>query len=235
MRALRLSFLAMLTGAFLGAAALLWVLPALRGAVMPRAFGLEPAAPGVWVEAAMTPGARAALVAEIASARARIAAFYGPARAHLILLACKTAACDRALGGRGAAAVTYSVGAVSVVRLGVRGLDPGILTHELAHTETHARLGFWGQITGRLPAWFDEGLSVVISGDARYLDLAGPRPGCLRPPRPDLPTSPFDWVPQAATDRMLYAEAACAVLGWAEAQGGADAILGALDRGVALP
>ena len=234
MRAVRLSLLAILVGAALGAAALLWFLPALRGALMPRAFGLDRAVPGVWVEGAMTPAARADLVAGIAAARARVAAFYGPPRAHLSVLACATEACERALGGRGAAAVTYSAGAVSVLRLAPRGLDPVILTHELTHAETHARLGLWGQISGRMPVWFDEGLSVVVSGDPDYL---GPSPGraCLRRPRPDLPASPFDWAPAAAADRRLYAEAACAVLDWADRHGGLAAIPAALEQGARLP
>lgn len=234
MRAVRLSLLAIVVGAGLGAAALVWFLPALRGAVMPWAFGLERTGPGVWVEGTMTPAARADLVAGIAAARARIAAFYGPPRAHLTVLACATEACDRALGGRGAAAVTYSAGAVSVLRLAPRGLDPVILTHELAHAETHARLGLWGQISGRMPVWFDEGLSVVISGDPHYLGGA-PGAACLRAPRPDLPASPFDWAPQAAADRRLYAEAACAVLDWAKRHGGLAAIPEALDQGARLP
>lgn len=234
MRAVRLSLLAILVGAALGAAALLWFLPALRGALMPRAFGLDRAAPGVWVEAGMAPEARAGLVAGIATARARIAVFYGPPRAHLRVLACATEACDRALGGRGAAAVTYSAGPVSVLRLAPRGRDPVILTHELAHAETHARLGLWGQISGRMPTWFDEGLSVVISNDPRYLGGA-PGRACLRAPRADLPASPFDWAPRAAADRRLYAEAACAVLDWADRHGGLAAIPVALDQGARLP
>lgn len=232
---MRLSLLAILAGALLGAAALLWVLPALRGALVPRAFGLEQTAPGIWVEARMTPPARAALVAEIDAARARIAAFYGAPRAHLRVLACDSNACERALGGRGAAAVTYSAGAVSVVRTGPRGRDPVILTHELAHAETHARLGLWGQITGRMPIWFDEGLSVLISADPQYLYVAGGRRTCLRPPRADLPQSPFDWAPAAAADRMLYAEAACAVLLWADRHDGLAAIPAALEQGARLP
>ncbi|AOZ69635.1 hypothetical protein LPB142_10155 [Rhodobacter xanthinilyticus] len=233
MRALKLSLLAMVAGGLLGLGALVAFLPVLRGALAPGAYGLAEAAPGVFVEAGMAAPERAALLAEIAAARANVAAFYGPARAHLRILACASAACDRALGGRGAAAVTYSLGPVSVVRLAPRGLGLTILTHELAHTETHARLGLWGQLSGRMPTWFDEGLSVLISQDPRYL---GPPPApCLRPPRADLPQSPFDWAPAAALDRMLYAEAACAVYLWAEARGGRAAVLAALAAGARLP
>ena len=93
--------------------------------------------------------------------------------------------CDARLGGRGAAAVTYSLGPISIVRIAPRGLSPTVLTHELAHTETHARLGFIGQLSRRMPTWFDEGLSVVISNDPRYLGPGSGPARCLRVPRDD--------------------------------------------------
>ncbi|MPL73047.1 hypothetical protein SDC9_18840 [bioreactor metagenome] len=232
---MRISLLALALGAGLGVAALLAFLPALRGAACPRCFGLEPAGGGLWVEASMPAHARAALAAEVRAARARIAAFYGPPRAHLRLIACETAACDRRLGGRGAAAVTYSLGPVSVVRLAPRGLSATVLTHELAHAETHAQLGLRGQLGGRLPTWFDEGLSVVISDDRRYL---GPGQGvarCRRAPRADLPATPFDWAPLAARDPGLYAEAGCAVLHWLQDSGGAAGLRARFAAAAALP
>lgn len=235
MRALRKTVLALGLGAALGGAALLWFFPALRGGLCPSCYGLEESAPGLWVEAAMAPEARTALIAEVAAARATIARFYGPAQAHLRILACESAACDRRLGGRGAAAVTYSLGALSVVRLSPRGLNETILTHELAHTETHARLGFFAQISGRMPAWFDEGLSVVISDDARYLAPGIGPERCRKPPREGLPTSAFDWAPLAAKDRMLYAEAACAVELWLHVNGGEAGLMAALTERRALP
>ena len=230
---MRISLLALALGAGLGLAALLAFLPALRGAACPRCFGLDPAGAGLWVEASMPAHARVALAAEVRAARARIAAFYGPPRAHLRLIACESAACDRRLGGRGAAAVTYSLGSVSVVRLAPRGLSATVLTHELAHAETHAQLGLRGQLGGRLPTWFDEGLSVVISDDPRYLGPGQGAARCRRAPRADLPETPFDWAPLAARDPGLYAEAGCAVLRWLAAEGGAaglrDLFSGAID------
>lgn len=234
-RAFRKGVLALALGAALGVVALLWFFPALRGGACPVCYGLERAAPGLWVEPAMPTAARTALAAEVASARAAIAAFYGPSQAHLRLIACSTTACDRRLGGRGAAAVTYSLGRWSVVRLGPRGLNQTILTHELAHTETHARLGLWGQLTGQMPAWFDEGLSVLISQDARYLLPGEDAAQCRKSPRKNLPTSAFDWAPMAGRERMLYAEAACAVALWLDANGGRAALLTRLETGAAFP
>ncbi|MDD8024482.1 MAG: hypothetical protein PHX82_15385, partial [Paracoccaceae bacterium] len=161
--------------------------------------------------------------------------FYGVPRGHLRILACETSACDRRLGGRGAAAVTYSLGPVSVVRLAPRGLSQTILTHELAHTETHARLGVIGQIRGRLPAWMDEGLSVLVSDDPRYLGPATGAARCLRAPRAALPASTFDWARMAARDHGLYAEAACAVVHWAEENGGLAALRARIHSGAVLP
>lgn len=226
---------ALALGAGLGLGALLWFLPALRGGICPGCMGLEEVTPALWVEASMPDHARRALAAEVEAARARIAAFYGPPRAHLRILACESRACDRRLGGRGAAAVTYSLGPVSVVRLAPRGLNATILTHELAHTETHARLGLIGQVTNRMPTWFDEGLSVVISGDPRYLGPGSGAARCLRAPRADLPASPFDWAPLAAKDRMLYAEAGCAVEIWLSENGHLAGLLARMDAGGALP
>ena len=235
MRHMRTFLIALLGGAALGLLALAWFFPVLRGAACPACAGLERAAPGLWVEADMPEHARVALAAQIRAARGRVAAFYGPPQARLIVLACMSDACDRRLGGRGAAAVTYSLGAHSVVRIAPRGLSPVVLTHELAHTETHARLGIFAQISGRMATWFDEGLSVLISNDPQYL-----RPGigagrCLLPPQADLPETPHSWVRQAARDPMLYAQAACAVLLWAEAHGGLAQIGTELAAGRRLP
>ncbi|MDF2142782.1 hypothetical protein [Paenirhodobacter sp. CAU 1674] len=235
MRILRKFLIATGLGAGLGLVALAGFFPVLRGAICPGCYGLEQVAPGVYVEASMPPAARAALLAQLGASRAQIAAFYGPPKAHLRILACETRHCDRRLGGRGAAAVTYSLGPVSVVRLAPRGLSQTILTHELAHTETHARLGVTGQIRGRLPTWMDEGLSVLISDDPRYLGPGTGTARCLRTPRADLPSSAFDWAPLAARETWLYAEAACAVLHWADAHGGLAALRTRLESGARFP
>ncbi|OOY12569.1 hypothetical protein BMG00_01580 [Thioclava marina] len=234
-RVIRVSFLALAAGGTLGLLALLWFYPVLAAGICPRCFGLDRAAPAIFVDRAMPRDDRRALVETIDAARAQVARFYPERAAHSRILACSTEECDRRLGGRGAAAVTYSLGPWAVVRVAPRGLTGTILAHELAHTETHARLGMLGQIRGKMPAWFDEGLSVLVSDDPRYLNPGAGIERCKALPDQPLPVSPFEWAPLAGRDNGLYAQAACAVLIWAAHQGGDPAILARLDTGTAFP
>ncbi|ETD84679.1 hypothetical protein U703_06045 [Rhodobacter capsulatus YW1] len=208
------SLLALGLGGFLGLVALLALLPAPRAALCPGCFGLVRATDTLWVEAAMPAPDRLRLIAQIAAAKAQVARALGPTRGRLRLLACQTAACDRRLGGRGAAAVTYSFGPVAVVRLSPRGLSTTILAHELTHVALHARMGPVGQLADRLPAWADEGLAVIVSDDPRYLAPGSGLRRCRKTPRPVLPETARDWLHLAAQERDIYAEAACAMLGW---------------------
>ncbi|PTV94788.1 hypothetical protein C8J27_10656 [Rhodobacter aestuarii] len=234
-KSFRKAILALALGAGLGAVALLVFFPALRGALCPSCYGLEQVSSELFVEAEMPLHARLALLREVAQARGQIEAALGPARAHLRILACQSDACDRRLGGRGAAAVTYSLGPISVVRLAPRGLSLTILTHELTHTETHARMGALGQLRGRMPTWMDEGVAVIVSNDPRYLGPGQGAERCLKRPRATLPVSPFIWGPLAGQDRDIYAEAACATLMWMDKNGGASALWARLDAAEPLP
>ena len=69
-----------------------------------------------------------------------------------------------------------------------------LLAHEFSHVELHAQIGVFRLLMGAIPAWFDEGLAVIVADDPRYL-----RPGatsatrCSAEPGGDLPSSPFKW------------------------------------------
>jgi hypothetical protein len=199
--------------------------PALAAALCPPCFGLERAAPELYVERGMPPADRARLMADHAAAKAHLAAVFHDAGPRALLLACVTDTCNRRLGGRpgasGALAETLSTRLGSVVRLSPRGQSRTILTHELAHVALAQRNATTRVITGGLPAWVNEGLAVILSDDPRYLN-AGETSAqrCKAAPRPDLPTNPHDWGRRAGADTGLYAEAACAMLVWLEGHGG---------------
>lgn len=208
-------------------------LPAMAAYVCPSCYGLEPVSSSLFVESAMSAADRTTLRETVAEASERVATFYGSFDRRPTVLACATEACTRRLGGRGARATAFGT---LFVRTSPRGLDQTILAHEFSHVEFHARVGDYRFLTGSVPAWFDEGLAVVVSNDARYLGAgATSRTRCLADPDGDLPSNPFRWaqeVEDSGRSRTMYAQAACRVMRWMEANGGKTGLLAVLQRGV---
>jgi len=211
--------------------------PAMAAYVCPSCYGLEPIASHLFVESAMPVADRATLRATVAAATAQVANFYGSFDRRPTVLACATAACDHRLGGRAARATTFGT---LFIRLSPRGLDQTIVTHEFSHVEFHARVGDVRLLTGSVPAWFDEGLAVIVSNDSRYLNPGvSSKTRCLAEPGSDMPSSPFQWSIQTGKMPDLYAQAACRVMRWLDANGGVIglrvAIQGVADGSRRLP
>jgi hypothetical protein len=191
---------------------LVWRVPVLGAVVCAQCYGLQAVAPRVYLESAAGSGEKDRLLAAVTEGRIRVEAALGRMAAQPYILACSSADCDRRLGGKGAAAVADGAFAI---RVSPHGIDPVILTHEFTHIAVHERFSALALHSGALPAWFDEGLAVVISEDPRYLATGREgRERCTRPPRPDLPVSVWEWGRRAGNDRDLYASAACRVLIW---------------------
>lgn len=204
--------------------------PPLAAAVCPACYGLQRAGPGLIVETDMPAAARARLAGDAAAARDTVRAFYGAFDDAPLLIACATAACEHRLGGRGALALTWSTPFGDVIHLSPEGLNASILTHEFSHVALHRRIGFKAMVEENVPAWFDEGLAVIVSADARYLkpgEAAAAR--CVAGPEGPLPAGISEWGARAGRDRMIYAAAACRTLLWMEANGGREGVLRALD------
>ncbi len=215
--------------AALGAASVPIAMPALAAYACPACYGLERVTPTLYVEAAMPAQDRTKLQETIAASEVRVAGFYGSFERRPTLLACMSEACDRKLGGRGARATTYTTPGGSFIRIAPRGLNETIVSHEFSHVELHRRIGAWKLFMEAVPAWFDEGTAVVVSGDERYL-----KPGaegaqrCTVPPDGPLPESHFAWGAAAGKTPGLYAMATCKVLLWMDANGGRPGLLAAL-------
>ena len=190
-------------------ASLPFALPASAAYLCPSCYGLERMERGVYVERGHDHGA---LPDVLAAARERTMAGFGiDVLPHATLLVCATEGCDRRLGGRGAKARAFGDRFVTVAPT---GRTETILSHELAHIVLHERVGTLGLLRGDLPAWKDEGIAVLVSGDVRYYDREGEDHACRGGPGDDLPDSPWEWARRMRPDThlSLYAQAACRVL-----------------------
>jgi len=205
-----------------------FIAPAVAAYGCPHCYGLERLTDGIYVEREMPEADRAALQGLIGRAAKRVEDFYGSFEHVPVLLVCGTSVCDRKTGGRGARAETYGS---AFIRVSPRGISETILAHEFSHAELHGRIGAWRMLRGALPAWFDEGLAVVISDDERYL-APGPTAAarCRAEPDADARVGFFAWGSVAGKTPGLYAQAACRMLRWMEANGGRAGLLAAVDE-----
>ena len=205
--------------------------PAIAAVACPGCYGLERVSARVYMETAAGKAGRDLVQAEIVKARKRVKGFYGSLSTRPYMLICITPACDRKLGGKGARATTYFSFGASLIRVSSRGVSETFFSHEMSHAELNARLGFVKLITGTLPAWFNEGLAVVVSWDKRYItSMSASQPKCSLDTSRNLPASPFRWLRQAGKDRQLYQRAACRVLQWMQRHGGKAGVLMAISR-----
>ncbi|MFI6496087.1 hypothetical protein [Nonomuraea typhae] len=193
-----------------------WAYPSVAATACPGCYGLHPTGPGVYMEKGADPSPA---LATVSAATQLVESFYGRRQSSPRVLICTTPSCYKRIGGgreKGVAVLNQAV------MLSPTGLDPVIVAHEMSHVELHARL------SGEVPQWFDEGLAVVVSGDARYLKSTGDP--CLAEPSGPLPETLPDWLRAASADSGTYAKAACQVSRWLTAHGGRDGVLRLIDR-----
>ncbi|SDT32479.1 hypothetical protein [Actinoplanes derwentensis] len=192
--------------------------PAIAAMACPQCHGLSGLGGGVYADRD-DPGYR--LMVE--TAQQRIAAFYGERTSDARVLICATEDCYRGIGGGGEKGRAFGRWALM---LSPAGANETIATHELAHIEMHKRLG---SSYDRVPRWFDEGLAVVISDDARYLRPASEPDRCRLPYADAAPVVDMDWAvaTKDGSDRG-YLQSACVVSRWLNDRGGAPAVLAAI-------
>ena len=196
----------------------LWSSPAVAAYLCPSCFGLIKVEAGVYAEKG-TPD----INQNIQQARARVVAYNGAFDHNPTLIICHSAACHARLGSGGARAVTYGT---SFIYVSPRGLQPEILAHEFSHVELHARVGLWGMLAGTIPAWFDEGMAVLVSGDQRYLNAENQAENCDAVRAAELPTSTREWRRQSGQHaQTLYHDAGCAAQARLAQRGGLAAAM----------
>lgn len=208
--------------------------PTVAAAACPTCYGMQPIDAGIYVNAAMPDGKRREVQESIAAAEQPIREFFGTVSHRRVILVCGDEQCETRLESRieGTARVrafTYDLLGYPIVRISPRGMQPWIIGQELTHVEVHERIGFLHHMRGKVPAWFDEGLAVLIAGDRRYVRAGGTAAErCLPTPAAELPVRPLAWDELAGKAPWIYAKATCEVMTWMERHGGRSGVLAAL-------
>jgi hypothetical protein len=195
--------------------------PAASAIVCPTCYGLERLDSNVFVERSMSAEARIRVAEVLTEARKRVSDFYGSLDSDPRILVCATEECYRRIGGGQPRGKSFSAIALF---LSPRGTDATIASHELSHIELHRRLGLIHFLSGAIPAWFDEGVAVVVSDDPRYLASVGASDRCLVRSNEPLPSGMSEWSRRAGEDHQLYAKAACRVSEWISLKGRSAAV-----------
>jgi len=198
--------------------------PALAAYACPRCYGLKGVGDGIYVDKAMPTDELTQIKSILTEAERRVRMFFGTFDQKPVLLICATEACNCRLGGRGGKGRAYGS---KFIFISPAGRNAAILAHEYSHIELNSRIGIVGLVLGAVPAWFDEGVAVIVSRDERYLriDERG-KMHCLTEPATDLPKSRREWGWRAGTkSEPIYAMTACRVLRWMESNGGPPGVL----------
>ena len=222
LRVIRVAVIGCCTLALAAALLIMVRWPAMAAMTCPECYGLQRLTGGVYVERGLPAGERARAVRVLATARQRVAAFYGPSTASPRILVCTTDECYRRIGGGGEAGAAVLNEALM---LAPRGVTEVIASHELSHVELRHRLR-----GGTVPQWFNEGLAVVVSDDPRYLGPASAADRCLVEPGGPLPETLADWLADGSGNDHLYPRAACAVERWMGEHGGRAAVVELVER-----
>ena len=142
--------------------------PAWINRVFVASSGYQQIDPGVYAPSSLSAADRQRALADLAAARARIAALYGAPNARPVTI---LAADDREAARFGLAdgvpGTAFVTAAGTHVVLNLAHFSVDVTAHELTHAELAERLGFWTRMT-RLPVWLDEGLALQLDWRPTY-------------------------------------------------------------------
>ena len=145
--------------------------PTLSALFCPTCFGYENFSHNIYIESKATSKQKENLTKNYLQAKKQVENVYGPLVSNPLIIASVSQDQHDFIGGGKTKGEAYGA---TAIKLSPKGLNSAIIAHELAHIELHTRIGALRSYR-KLPAWFDEGLAVLISEDERYTG----------PPRPD--------------------------------------------------
>lgn len=195
----------------------------------PGCFGFIRQAPGLYVQSSMPAEQRIRAAAALGAATQRVGAFFGGLQHAPRVLICADDACYHRIGGHPGSG-TGTAGSFAVV-VSPEAINTVPMAEALAQLELHGRVGYWRELTGAVPIWFDQGVAVLAADDTLYIRPRGGRDRCLAGPIPDMPVTPEDWNGALQEQgQILYARAACQTDMWMESHGGPAAVAALLAK-----
>lgn len=124
------------------------------------AMPLEHLPDGTLADAGLSGAERRAVIEQRAEALRRIAATFGPARAHPIVVHISKPGAMQPFHYNSFGSTDFLPGRTCIV-LGPDGRNVDVYAHELFHAEIAHRAGFW-QRWRQMPVWFDEGMAMQV-------------------------------------------------------------------------
>lgn len=127
-------------------------------------FNVEKITGNVYVEKFADVSHRRDALQAIQYARDKVQQHFGAVQSSPAWIVCVTEACYASAAGNGYRATTWGN---FLIVISPTALNGHFFAHELSHAELGTRLTRGAQ--ARIPAWFDEGLAVLVSNDPRYV------------------------------------------------------------------
>jgi hypothetical protein len=134
----------------------------------PSWFGFSEISDGIYVDNQMSLSQQQEFRKTLGLSKERVTKFFGALEGAPKVFACSSEECYVEHGGGTDKGRAYGE---SILLLSPRGLNAVIASHELTHIELHHRIGVFKSWRS-IPAWFDEGLAVLVSEDPRYSEEA---------------------------------------------------------------
>lgn len=212
----------------LSAGITVWIARPVAAAICPGCFGFEHLQGQIYVQHGMSDKDKSKAIHLLIDAENRIKDFYGSVKYKPRVLVCATARCIRRLGGGGA-----DMGSIGpyVMLLSLQSVNVIDVSRLLALVDIQGRMGVRHVLVGSVPAWFEEGVAVLVSDDPQFIaSPRGNRDRCLADPSDQLPVQISDWNSETQEDSSLYASAACRVYHWMLARGGSFAVARLLEE-----
>ncbi len=132
--------------------------------ICPGCYGFEKVEDNFYVQSGLTEQQRKEIIGHYEVAQIRVSAVLGPLRGRPVIFACTKEKKFQHLGGSKA---RWQALGHTALYFSPRGLNPSAMGHTLSHIELKLKMGSTDSYSA-VPAWFEEGLAVLVSKDARY-------------------------------------------------------------------